>query len=421
MTSRERVAVALTHREPDRIPLDLGASPFTGMHVCSVYLLRQALKLDSPETPVKVIEPYQMLGEIKADLVEMLGIDVVGLIAPNTLFGFENEDWKSWTLFDGTPVLVPGKFNTVADASGDILQYPEGDASARPCARMPRGGFYFDTIIRQPPLDEKKMNPEDNTEEFRYVSDKDYEYFQKQSTELFSTTDKAIFASFGGSSFGDIALVPAPWLKNPRGIRDIEEWYISTVTRRDYVLKVFERQCEIALANLERLYDAIGDTVSVVVTSGTDFGIQTGSFIHRNTYRELFFPFNRQINDWIHHHTPWKTFIHTCGSVIDLIPDLIEAGFDILNPVQCSAQGMDPEILKNRFGKDLCFWGGGVDTQRVLPFGTPEEISKQIKERMAIFGRNGGFVFNTIHNIQAGIPVRNLLALYESAKKYRES
>ena len=141
MSSRERVTLALEHEEPDRVPLDLGGSPTTGMHVSTVYALRQALNLDSPRTPVKVIEPFQMLGEIAPDLQEALGIDVVGLSSKTNLFGFRNEDWKPWRLFNGTPVLVPGRFNTQPNDDGSIFMYPCGDSSAAPCARMPKGGF----------------------------------------------------------------------------------------------------------------------------------------------------------------------------------------------------------------------------------------------------------------------------------------
>jgi len=418
MNSRERVMAALNHQEPDRVPLDLGGSPVTGMHVSSVYLLRQALQLDPPGTPVRVIEPYQMLGEIEPDLLMAIGADVVPLAPPTTLFGFRNEGWRPWTTCDGTPVLVPAGFNTDPEPDGSILQYPEGDRSAPPSGRMPAGGYYFDSIIRQPPIDEAQLDPADNLEEFGPVSEADLAYFHDEAERLWRETDKAILANFGGLAFGDIALVPAPWLKHPKGIRDVAEWYISTITRRDYVYRVFERQCEIALENLPRFYQAVGDRVAIVYTSGTDFGMQTGPFISPQTYRDLYQPFHREVNDWIHRHTPWKTFIHTCGSVAALLPDLIDAGFDILNPVQTSAAQMDPATLKARYGDRLVFWGGGVDTQRTLPFGTPEEVQAQVRERIRILGPGGGFVFNTIHNVQAGVPVENLLALYQAVRRY---
>ena len=418
MTSRERVRLALAHKEPDRVPLDLGASATTGMHASSVYLLRQALHLDPPGTPVKVIEPYQMLGEVAPDLMAAMGVDVAGIWGLTGLFGFKNEGWKPWTLFDGTPVLVPESFNTEPEADGSILMYPQGDRSAPPSGRMPEGGFYFDAIIRQEPIDEAKLNVEDNLEEFGPVSDEALAHFRQQAEHLYNETDKAILANFGGTSFGDIALVPAPWLKHPKGIRDVEEWYISTVTRRDYIYKVFERQCEIGIANLEKIHQVVGERVDAVFVTGTDFGAQHGTFISTKTYRDLYKPFHKAVNDWVHSHTTWKTFIHSCGSVRALLPEFIEAGFDIENPVQVSAAGMEPRELKREFGDRLTFWGGGVDTQRTLPFGTPEEVRQEVRERIAIFAPGGGFVFNTIHNVQARVPVENLLALYEAVREY---
>ena len=297
-----------------------------------------------------MIEPYQMLGEIAPDLQDALGMDVCRLGNPRTMFGFENTGWKPWTTFDGTPVLVPAGFNTEPEPNGDILMYPEGDSSVPPSGRMPKGGFYFEAIVRQEPIDEDRLDPQDNLEEFGPISDADLEYYAAESERLRSQSDRAILANFGGTAFGDIALVPAPWLKHPKGIRDVEEWYISTASRFDYVYEVFQRQCEIGLANLAKIYDAVGDRVSIVMVTGTDFGTQSGPFISPASYRKLYKPFHRRVNDWVHQHTPWKTFIHSCGSIVVLLPDIIEAGFDVLNPVQCSAVGMDPRMLKERFG-----------------------------------------------------------------------
>jgi hypothetical protein len=416
MTSRERVAAALVHREPDRVPLDLGASAVTGMHASSVYQLRQSLGLEEPGTPVKVIEPYQMLGEIGDDLLDALGVDVVGLGKRETFFGFRNEGWKEWRLFDGTPVLVPGKFNTVPEANGDILMYPEGDRGAPPSGRMPSGGFYFDAIVRQQPIDEDRLDPADNIEEFQPVGEDDLAWYAAESRRL-EAGGRAVLASFGGTAFGDISMVPATWMKRPKGIRDIEEWYVSTVSRREYVRRVFERQCEIGLENLERIRAAVGERVAMLFVTGTDFGTQTGPFISPETYRDLYQPFHKAVNDWVHAHTQWKTFTHSCGSVVKLLPDFIEAGFDILNPVQCSAAGMDAKTLKERFGDRIVFWGGGVDTQRTLPFGTPEDVRREVRERIATFAPGGGFVFSTIHNVQAKVPVANLRALYDAVKE----
>jgi hypothetical protein len=420
MTSRERVRTALNHQEPDKVPLDLGGCATSGMHISSVYLLRQALGLDEPGTPVKLVEPYQMLGEIGLDLLEAIGGDVLPLESTKTFFGYHRTDWKPWTLHDGTPMLVPGGFNTDPEPNGDILQYPEGDMSVPPSGRMPQGGYYFDSIVRQPPIDDDHLNVEDNLEEFGPISDEELAYFQREAERLHNETDMAILANFGGTGFGDIALVPAPWLKHPKGIRDIEEWYVSTAARRDYVYAIFERQCEIALANLARIHAVVGDKVDVAFVTGTDFGAQNGPFISTRAYRDLFKPFHKTVNDWIHEHTPWKTLIHSCGSIYKLLPDFIEAGFDVLNPVQTGAADMDPKRLKAEFGDQIVFWGGGVDTQKTLPFGDAEAVRREVAERLHIFGPGGGFVFNPIHNVQSRVPVDNLVALYKTVQAVRK-
>lgn len=420
MKSRERVLRAISHQEPDRVPLDLGGGPTSGMHVSSVYLLRQALELDPPGAPVKVVEPYQMLGEIKPDLMQALGVDVAPLSGRKNMFGFPNSDWKPWTFFDGTPVLVPELFNTTPEPNGDILMYPEGDRSAPASGRMPFGGYYFDGIVRQPPIIEEALDPADNLEDFSYFSTEDLNHFRQEATRLYEETDLAILANFGGTAFGDIALVPATWLKYPRGIRDIAEWYMSSVSRPDYVYKVFEGQCEIALENLKNAHQAVGERITAIFMTGTDFGMQTGPMISPKTYRKLYKPFHQILNDWVHNNTTWKVYMHCCGGIYPLIPDFIEAGFDILNPVQTSASGMDPQTLKQQFGNEITFWGGGVDTQNTLPFGSAEEVYKQVKERIQIFGKGGGFVYNTVHNVQAGIPIENLLALYQSYRDNRD-
>ncbi len=418
LTSRERVEKTLAHAEPDRVPLDLGGCGQTGMHVDAVYRLRQALGLDEPGTPVKVIEPYQMLGEIKPDLIDALGVDVVPLTGGPTLFGFRNQGWKAWTTFGDTPVLVPEDFNTDPERNGDILMYPEGDKSAEPSGMMPAGGFYFDSLIHQEPIDDANLNVAANTAEFGPYDPADLAHFAREAERLYTETDKAIFAVMSGSGFGDIALVPAMWMKNPKGIRAVEEWYISTVTRREYVYAIFERQCEIALENLQRLFEAVGNRLTLIHTTGTDFGTQTAPFISPKTYKDLYQPFHKAINDWIHTNTSWKVFIHTDGALMPLLPHFVESGFDILNPLQFTATGMDPVTVKHEFGQDFTFWGAGVDTQHVLPFGTPEQVREQVKRHIEIFAPGGGFVFSTVHNVQPQSPVENLIAMYETVRDY---
>jgi hypothetical protein len=357
-----------------------------------------------------------MLGLIEEDLKRALGVDINGVFPPETMFGFRNVNWKPFRLDDGTEVLVSELFKTTKDKNGDTLIYPKGDLSAPPSGRLPKDGFFFDSIIRQQPIDEDKLDPADNWEEFGLLSDADLDYFDHSVREA-ADSDRAVMANFGGTGIGDIALVPGPFMKHPKGIRDIEEWYVSTLTRPAYVHAVFEKQTDFVLANLAKLAARTGDRVHAVYICGTDFGTQLSTFCSVGAFRSLYMPYYKKMNDWIHAHTAWKTFKHSCGAVKTLIPSIIESGFDILNPVQVSAAGMDAAKLKAEYGRDIVFWGGGVDTQKTLMFGRPEQIRAEVLERCRIFGRGGGFIFNAIHNIQSNVPVANVVALFDALRE----
>ncbi len=414
MTSRERLLAALNHRQPDRVPIDLGGTGVSGIHASVVAALREHYGL--AERPVKIHEPYQMLGMVDEDLADAMGLDVAGIPAPKTLFGFPARDWEPFRLWD-RDVLVPGSFETTVDANGDLLIYPEGDRSVAASGRMPKGGYFFDSIIRQEPIDDDRLDPADNLEEFGPISEEDLAHYRRAAEA--GCGGRGAIASLPGTALGDIALVPAPFLKRPKGIRDVAEWYVSTRSRRDYIHRIFAKQVEYALANLARIHEAAGDDAfDAVFTCGTDFGTQTSSFCSAATFDELWLPYYREINGWIHKHTRWKTFKHSCGAVGRFIQSFIEAGFDILNPVQCSATGMEPRRLKDEFGSAIVFWGGGVDTQKTLPFGTPEEVRREVLERCEIFAPGGGFVFNTIHNVQAGTPVANVVAMLDAVREF---
>ena len=416
MNGKERLAATLDHKRPDRVCVDFGATAVTGIHVSALTRLRNALLGDSGHR-VKVIEPYQMLGEVDDELREALGVDVIGVLTRKSILGTQQKDWKPFTMYDGTQVLAPGNFNTWVNEGGDTLIYPEGDTSVPPSGIMPKGGYFFDAIVRQEPIDDSRLNVEDNLEEFGPLGEEDLAYYGEQRHWLEERKDAGVILVVPGAGFGDIALVPAPFLKYPKGIRDVQEWYLSTAMRRDYVMEIFERQCEIAERNVQTLMDLFGDTVQAAMITGTDFGMQTGPFIGNDTYRALYKPFHVRINDLIHRKSRWKTFIHSCGSVYKLIPEFIDAGFDILNPVQCSAAEMDAVRLKKEFGRDIVFWGGGVNTQWTMAFGKPQEVYDEVRQRIEIFGKDGGFVFNSIHNIQANTPVENMLALFRAIRE----
>lgn len=412
---KERLRDSLNHKQPDKIPVDLGSSAVTGIHVLGIERLRDFYGLE--KRPVRLIEPYQMLGEIENDLAEILHLDIIGLLSSNTLFGFPNDDWKEYRTHWGQLLLVPGKFNTVRDENGDSLIFPEGDTSSPPSGKMPKTGYFFDTIIRQGPVIEEKLNPEENLEEFKLLTENDLKYWADQ-IKIARDSGKGVMANFGGTALGDIALVPAPFMKHPKGIRDITEWYMSTLSRPEYVKYIFEKQTEIALENFKMLHRIVGNDIDAVFLCGTDFGTQNSSFCSLQTFDELYLPWYKKMNDWIHENTTWKTFKHSCGAVEPFMENFIKAGFDIINPVQINAAGMDPKNLKKKYGERLVFWGGGVDTQKVLPFGTPSDIENQVLELCELFSKDGGFVFNTVHNIQANVPVENIAAIFEALDKF---
>jgi hypothetical protein len=418
MNSKERVRASISHRQPDKVAVDFGATPVTGIHVMAIENLRKHYELE--QKPVRVIEPYQMLGEIEDDLMEILGIDVIGLSPGNNMFGIKNYgELKEFKTFWGQTVLLPKDFNTTIDENGDLLIYPEGDTSASPSGKMPKTSYFFDAIIRQDPIDEVNLNVEDNLEEFDPISDEDLAYW-KTSVSKVKDSGKAVIANMGGTAFGDIALVPGLNLKHPKGIRDVAEWYMSVIMRPDYIHGIFEKQSEIALANLKKFYATVGNDIDILFMCGTDFGTQDSQFCGVDTLEEMYIPYYKKLNSWIHENTNWKTFKHSCGAIEPFLNSFIDAGFDIINPVQINAKGMDPQHLKDTYGDRITFWGGGVDTQKVLSFGTPGDVKKQVWQQCEILSKNGGFVFNTVHNTQANVPNENIVAMIDTLCKFNQ-
>jgi uroporphyrinogen-III decarboxylase len=415
MNPKKRLISALNHKQPDRIPLDFGSTAVTGIHVIAIEKLRKYYGLE--EKPVYVNEPYQMLGEIEDDLLDALGIDIVGLFPKNTMFGFPLTNWKEWRAPWAQELLVPADFQVRDDGQGGLFIYPEGDVSAAPSGHMPSASYFFDTIIRQEPIDDSALDPSDNQEEFKIISDEDLSYIRSQLENL-KQKNRGIIATFSGTAFGDIALVPAPFMKHPKGIRDVSEWYMSTVTRQDYIHEIFSYQAKIAVQNLTKIHKVIGNEIEAVFICGTDFGTQNSSFCSPDTFASLYMPYYQQVNNWIHEHTTWKTFKHSCGAVERFIDRFIEAGFDILNPVQCTAEGMEPQHLKATYGEKISFWGGGADTQGVLSLGTAKEVYDLVLERCDIFSKDGGFIFNSVHNVQATTPLENITAMIDALNKF---
>lgn len=413
MTSKDVVLNALNH-QAGRVPIDFGSTFITGIHCSAVAALRDHYGLE--KRLVKVCEPFQMLGEVEDDLKDAMGVDTTCIMPQRTIFGFPNVNWKPYHTWWGQEVLVSEHFE-VDERENGIFMYPLGDRSAEPSGLMPLSGYFFDSIIRQEPIDEDHLNPEDNLEEFGPMSEGEKTYWKTMADQLRGTS-RAVVTHLNGTGLGDIALVPAPFLRKPKGIRDVAEWYMTTAANPDYVRAIFERQTEIALKNLKTLSQLTGDVIDVVVVCGTDFGTQGGSFCSPATFDNLWLPHYRKMNDWIHTHTAWKTFKHSCGAVEPFMSHFIDAGFDIINPVQCSATGMDPEGLKSKYGDRLTFWGGGVNTQATLPFGSADEVRNEVTARCETFSPDGGFVFNAIHNVQACTPVENIIAMIDAVHAF---
>lgn len=416
MTGKEKLKLALNHEEGP-VLFDIGGMPTTGMHCIVMEKLREFYGLE--KRPVRILEPMQYLGYMEDDLKECLGVQTTPLWGAGTIFGFKSkEKFKEWRTPWNQDVLVSEEFITRTDEKGDLLVYPCGDTDYEPAGKMLKGGVFFDNTNRAPEYDEDNYNIEDNLEEFSEISEDDLAWLKKQR-EMLESTDNVVMGNLGGgTSFGDPANVPGPMLKAPKGIRRVEDWYMATAAEPETIQEIFEREAEIGIKNLEKMYAVLGESVQVAYICGTDFGTQRGPFYSTDTFDELYAPYYRKINDWVHSNTGWKTFKHTCGGIEPLIGRLIDVGFDCINPVQWTADGMERNTIKKKYGDRVVYWGGGSDTQHMLPEGTPQQVYEQALECLKIFGKGGGYVFNTIHNIVPGVPAANIDALARAVRDY---
>lgn len=393
MNSRERVLAAINHQEADRVPLDLGGTRQSGIAASTYHALKERLGIASP---TRVFDTYQMLADVERPVMERFGADVVGLYRPDVAFGILNKDWRPWQLFDGTPVEVPSGFQPQVEPSGDLVLLQDGEL----VGRMPKDGFYFDRLDTYPgaahtPVDE--VNPP-------LMSESIAEHYHCQAEALYQNTDFAIVAPLG----------PPYELFYGLGTGDFSAWMMTLATDSDYVDALLGKLTDVWLENLRRFADAVGDRVQIIQFCD-DFGTQNSPFISVKMFRERIMPFYQRGLSWIHEHTNMKVLLHSDGALKPLMPSLIEMGVDILNPVQTSADNMDGAELKAEFGADLAFWGGSLDCQKTLPFGTEEEVAQEVAEHIRTLAPGGGYVFAPVHNIQAGVPVENVIAMYDAA------
>ncbi len=418
MTSRERVLKALTHKEPDKVPIDLGATYNSGISACALYRLREYYGLE--KRPIQIYETSQMIGTMEPDIMERLHIDVIGLNSANDCAGVPlHGPMQDFTMPDGTPVRISADHRYKIDEKGRSFLYPQGNDSYGPSYMMPEGGYFFDAIPRSAGYDEDNLTPvEDFKEDFKPISQEDARWYEENAKLLRETTDKAVFGCFGMGGIGDPSAIPGGGVLEPKGIRTYQDWCMAQLLYPEYIEAVFDMWTDNAMKSLEIYYQAVGDNIDVINISGTDFGTQAGPIMSLDTFRTLYKPYYRKMNDWVHNHTTWKTHYHCCGAIEVFIEDFIDMGVDVLNPVQLSASGMDARQLKDKYGSRITFWGGGVDTQGLLPTGTPEQVKAQVKERLDILARGGGYVFNTIHNIMGNVPAENIAACFEAAAEF---
>ena len=394
MNSRERVLLAINHQEADRLPIDVGATRQTGIAASTYHLLKRRLGLS---TPTRVYDVYQMLADIEQPILDRFGADCVGLNRPAVAFGIRNEGWKPWTLPDGTPVEVPGGFNPSSDRLGNLVLYDAGGAAI---AKMPKGGLYFDRLGTFPGA--ARADPAGL--KIPLLSAEECDHFHAQAEAAWQNTDKATVAAMG----------PPYELFFGLGTGDFSSWMMTLACEPDYVESLYERLVDAWLENLRRFTDAVGDRVPILQFND-DLGTQNGPFLSVKMFRDLVMPYYKRGLDWIHSNTRMKVFMHNDGAIFDFIPSLIEMGVDILNPVQTTAKGMEPKKLKEQFGKRLVFWGGSCDCQGSLAFGTPDDVAEEVRRHVEFLSPGGGYVFASVHNIQAQVPAENVIALFETA------
>ena len=399
MTSRERVLAALDHRQPDRVPVDFSGHRSSGIAAIAYPKLREYLGL--PPRPVRVYDVIQQLAIVDEDVLERFGVDTIEL---GRGFALDENSWSPWTLPDGTPALVPAWTQLERDEGRWVIRLQAG----RVFAHMPDGSLYFeqtyfpfadgDDVEAVPAALEESMwtgiagppGPVDN------------QTLTEGARRLREKTDRAIIGLFGGNLFE----IGQFLYRNDRFMM-----LLAGEPQRAH--RFLDKLVEIHLANLERFLGAVGEYIDIILF-GDDLGMQTGPMISPQMYREFFKPRHKLLWSRAKELADVKVMLHCCGGIRQLIPDLIEANIDAINPVQISCSGMDAAELKAEFGKELTFWGGGCDTRDVLPNATPKAVAEHVREQVKILSPGGGFVFQQVHNIMANIKPENIVAMFDA-------
>jgi uroporphyrinogen decarboxylase len=410
MNSRERLKAAIAHREPDRVPIDLGSTPSSGISAMAYGRLLDCLGVGGT---VRIYDVVQQLARPEASVLDRFGVDVVDL---GSAFDLEPGDWRPTVMADGNPAFYPAWFEPVRQADGSFNVYhPDGTL----IARMPSGGAFFDETcfpyVDGYPADYRGLgdamdkvlwsklvhSPWDRAAEPDF-----WKTLRERALALRASSDRAIVVVAGCNLF--------EW---GTFLRRIDNFLMDIYADQNAVEGLLDALMEKHLETLAKVCEAVGD-VADVLRFGDDLGMDSGGFMSPEVYRKLFKPRHTRLCSYVKEHSSMATFLHSCGSIYELIPDLVEAGYDILNPVQTNARNMEPETLKREFGADVTFWGGGIDTRAVLNRGTPAEVRAQTLERLAIFSRGGGFIFNTVHNILSDVPPENIVAMFDAVREF---
>lgn len=418
MNSRDKLTAAVNHKDCGRIAFDLGGTKATGISASLLYRLR---KLNGRDEPVKIYDTYQMLGLIDAKDAEMFGIDVLPLWSDMTVFGYRNDKWKAWTTPDGTPALI-GEGCAMSCSNGRLYIHPQGDLRVPPSGCMPEGGHYFDYITRQGEFDEDELNGlEDYREQLEVmtIDDATLEFYREQAEDYFNNTDCGIVLNAEYGNLGAQTMLNGGYVKSTPGIRDFSEFLVAHSLYPEYIEEIFEAWTQLCIRNLKLLYQAVGEKAQAVFLCGTDFGTQHGEIMSEKMFKDLYVPYFKRINGWVHENTGWKTVYHSCGSLVNILDDMVECGIDCLNPIQTSADHMDPQVLKEKYNRELTFWGGGVDGQTTLAHGTPDDVEREMRDRIRILGKDGGFVFSAVHNLQSNVDIANVQRIFDVLKEYR--
>ncbi|HZP02461.1 MAG TPA: uroporphyrinogen decarboxylase family protein [Terriglobia bacterium] len=404
MTPRERVLTSLNHREPDRVPLDFSGHRSSGIAAIAYAKLRKYLGLK--ERPIRVYDPIQQLAIVDDDVLDLFGVDTIELGR-----GFAQEDsaWADWVLPDGTPCQMPA-WALPERAPGEWVYRSK---SGRVIARMPDGALYFEQAYF-PFMDE--AGPKTIADAFPesmwtaiasppgplVEGPGGLERLAEGARKLREKTDRAIIGLFGGNL-----------LEIGQFLYRNDNFFMLLAGEPKKAHEFLDQLVAIHLESLERYLGAVGKYIDVI-NFGDDLGMQTGPQMSPAMYREFFKPRHKLMWTRAKQLANVKVMLHSCGGVRELMPDLIEANLDAINPVQISCKGMDAAELKKEFGREMVFWGGGCDTQNVLSRGTPESVRANVRKQIEILSPGGGFVFQQVHNVLANVPPENVVAMMEA-------